>query len=77
MSIEAIIQSQRFIKNRDQFTYRMSAENGLDFDAKTGQYPKFGINIDPTVNSVLFPPQGPVKAQQHGLINLTRKQIKK
>ena len=55
----------------------MSAENGLDFDAKTGQYPKFGINIDPTVNSVLFPPQGPVKAQQHGLINLTRKQIKK
>ena len=62
MSIEAIIQSQRFEKVKDQLVQRMKVEDSLEFDnnKSMAQYPKLGINVDPTVNSVLFPPKGPV-----------------
>ena len=67
MSIEAIIQSQRYHKNRDQLLFRMKAEEGLDIDEAALQKMKhivkpLGLNVDATVRSELFPPKGPVRA---------------
>lgn len=60
----------------------MKAEEGLDIDEAAMQKMKaivkpLGLNVDATVRSELFPPKGPIRAQEHGLHNFNRREIKR
>ena len=70
MSIEAIIQTQSFQKNRDNYVYRLTTEAGFDslVDPPASDQP-LPLNIDPAIYSDFLQPKGPIRAREHGLHN--------
>ena len=70
-SLESVIRHQRYMKNRDQFLYRMAGEDGLVLS----QNPVYGIDLDRDGDPILFPGQGPIRAHQYGFSNFNNSQI--
>ena len=91
LSLEEVIQKQRYHKNRDQII--LNAEEGIDFDdlkwqdIMNAQNPKIskkvplinpiGLNFDSVHVSKIFSPSGHMHPFDHNSINDTRREVKR